>query len=77
MRSLPAILRPDREQQFLYTGYAKGVAVLDRKTLEYIGTVQPPGIIGTGHQIESDSKGNLYIAGPSPMLQTLLYKGNF
>jgi DNA-binding beta-propeller fold protein YncE len=66
---------PDAEQQFLYTGYGKGIAVLDRKTLEYLGTIQPPGILGAGHEIQSDTKGNLYIAQTGTGMQRLLFKG--
>jgi hypothetical protein len=66
---------PDPEQQFLYVGYGKGVAVVNRKTLEYIGTIQPPGILGAGHHINVDSKGNLYIAQTTAGMQRLLYKG--
>ena len=66
---------PDAEQQFLYVGYGKGIAVVDRKTLTYIGTIQPPGILGAGHHINVDSKGNLYIAQTTAGMQRLLYKG--
>ena len=34
------------DQQFLYVGYDKGIAVVDRKTLDYLGEIQPPGILG-------------------------------
>src|SRR6266853_480150 len=68
-------LSPDREQQFLYVGGGKGIVVVDRKTLEIVGTIQPPGIIGPGHHIASDSKGNIYIAQPSQGMQKLTFKG--
>src|SRR5499427_4620603 len=55
-------LSPDADQQFLYVGGGNGIFILDRKTLEIIGNIQPSGIIGAGHQIATDSKGNLYIA---------------
>ena len=68
-------LSPDREQQFLYVGGGKGIMVVDRKTLEVLGTIQPPGIIGTGHHIATNSKGNIYIAQPSQGMQKLTFKG--
>ena len=66
---------PDPEQQFLYVGYGKGIAIVDRKSLEYLGTIQPPGILGAGHLIQTDSKGNLYIAQTGAGMQRLLFKG--
>jgi DNA-binding beta-propeller fold protein YncE len=66
---------PDREQQFLYVGGGKGIVVVDRKTLDVVGAIEPPGIIGTGHHIATDSKGNIYIAQPSQGMQKLTFKG--
>jgi hypothetical protein len=66
---------PDADQQFLYVGYDKGIAVVDRKTLDYLGTIQPPGILGAGHHIQTDSKGNIYIAQTTAGMQRLTYKG--
>jgi DNA-binding beta-propeller fold protein YncE len=63
------------DQQFLYTGYNKGIAIIDAKTLEYLGTIQPPGILGAGHHIQTDSKGNIYIAQTTAGMQRLLFKG--
>jgi len=68
-------LSPDREQQFLYVGGGKGIMVVDRKTLDVVGKIEPPGIIGTGHHIATDSKGNIYIAQPSRGIQKLSFKG--
>jgi len=68
-------LSPDREQQFLYVGAGKGIMVLDRKTLEVVGNIQPPGIIGGGHLIATDSKGNIYIALTNKGMQKLTFKG--
>lgn len=56
-------LSADPEQQFLYVGGGDSIVVVDRKTLEILGTVQRQGILGGGHQIATDSQGNLYIAG--------------
>jgi hypothetical protein len=66
---------PDPEQQFLYVGAGKGIAVVDRQTLEVVGTIQVPGQLGPGHHIATDAKGNIYIAQTSAGLQKLVFKG--
>jgi NHL repeat len=68
-------LSPDREQQFLYVGAGKSIMVLDRKSLEVVGNIQPSGILGGGHLIQTDSKGNIYIAQTTMGLQKLAFKG--
>jgi hypothetical protein len=68
-------LSPDPAQQFLYVGGGKGIYIVDRKTLEIVGNIQPAGIIGPGHEIATDSKGNLYIAQTTAGLQKLTFKG--
>ncbi len=68
-------LSPDANQQFLYVGGGKGIYVLDRKTLEILGKIEPPGIIGEGHEIATDSKGNIYIAQTGAGMQKLAFKG--
>jgi DNA-binding beta-propeller fold protein YncE len=68
-------LSPDAEQQFLYVGGGNGIFVVDRKTLEIVGNIEPEGMIGAGHQIATDSKGNLYIAQTTAGLQKLTFKG--
>jgi len=68
-------LSPDPAQQFLYVGGGTGIYVVDRKTLEIVGNIQPAGIIGLGHEIATDSKGNLYIAQTAAGIQKLKYKG--
>jgi len=68
-------LSPDPNQQFLYVGGGNGIFIVDRKTLEIAGNIQPPGIIGPGHQIATDSKGNLYIAQTTAGIQKLTFKG--
>jgi hypothetical protein len=68
-------LSPDPAQQFLYVGGGKGIYVVDRKTLEIVGNIQPAGIIGPGHEIATDSKGNLYIAQTTAGMQKLTFKG--
>jgi hypothetical protein len=68
-------LSPNPAQQFLYVGGGKSIYVVDRRTLEIVGNIQPAGIIGGGHEIATDSKGNLYIAQTSAGLQKLIFKG--
>ncbi|HYR90630.1 MAG TPA: hypothetical protein VE422_41585 [Terriglobia bacterium] len=68
-------MSPDANQQFLYVGGDKGIFIVDRKTLEIVGNIEPPGIIGAGHQIATDSKGNLYIAQTTAGMQKLTFKG--
>jgi hypothetical protein len=53
---------PDQEQQFLYVGDGAAVDIVDRKSLELIGEIKPPGIVSS-HLITSDPKGNIYVAG--------------
>jgi sugar lactone lactonase YvrE len=68
-------LSPDQEQQFLYVGDGKEIAILDRKSLDQIGTINPPGMIGGGHLISTDAKGNIYIAATGQGLQRLNFQG--
>jgi hypothetical protein len=68
-------LSPDANQQFLYVGGGNGIFILDRKTLEIAGNIQPQGMIGPGHQIAVDSKGNIYIAQTTAGMQKLTFKG--
>jgi hypothetical protein len=68
-------LSPDPDQQFLYVGNGTDIVVVDRKTLEIVGSIKVPGMIGGGHQIATDSKGNLYIAQTTAGLQKLAFKG--
>ncbi len=68
-------LSPDPQQQFLYVGADKDIAIVDRKTLDVVGTVNPAGMIGAGHHIAVDSKGNLYIAQTATGMQKLVFKG--
>jgi NHL repeat len=66
---------PDPEQQFLYVGAGKDIAIVDRKTLDVVGSIAPKGMIGPGHHIDVDSKGNLYIAQTGSGMQKLVFKG--
>jgi DNA-binding beta-propeller fold protein YncE len=63
------------DQQFLYVGGDKTIAILDPKTLQMVGEINPPGIIGAGHHIQTDSKGNIYIAQTGMGMQKLVFKG--
>ncbi|MSO55515.1 MAG: hypothetical protein EXQ55_01115 [Acidobacteria bacterium] len=51
-------LSPDPQQRFLFVGDAGRIVVVNRKTLEVLSEFRSP-----GHQIATDSKGNLYTAG--------------
>jgi hypothetical protein len=66
---------PDQEQQFLYVGDGEAVAILDRKTLEVLGSIKVPGMQGGGHLINTDAKGNIYIANTGKGMQKLAFKG--
>jgi DNA-binding beta-propeller fold protein YncE len=68
-------LSHDPVQQFLYVGNGMDITIVDRRSLEIVGTIKVPGMIGGGHQIAVDSKGNLYIAGTAAGLQKLTFKG--
>jgi DNA-binding beta-propeller fold protein YncE len=68
-------LSPDAEQQFLYVGGGTDIVVVDRKSLEIVGAIEGGGLIGGGHQIGTDSKGNLYVAATNRGAQKLAFKG--
>ena len=68
-------LSPDSEQQFLYVGDGKEISIVDRKTLEIAGSIQGPGMLGGGHQIATDAKGNIYVAATGNGMQKLTFKG--
>jgi len=68
-------LSPDADQQFLYVGNGTDIVVVDRKTLEIVGSIKVAGMIGGGHEIATDSKGNIYIAQTTAGLQKLVFKG--
>ena len=68
-------LSADPVQQFLYVGNGQEIAIVDRWSLEIVGAIKVPGMIGGGHHIATDSKGNLYIAGTAAGLQKLTFKG--
>jgi DNA-binding beta-propeller fold protein YncE len=66
---------PDPGQQFLYVGGGAEVVVVDRKTLEIVESIKGAGMLGGGHQMATDSKGNLYTAQTNRGLQKLAFKG--
>jgi DNA-binding beta-propeller fold protein YncE len=68
-------LSPDRDQRFLYVGNGQDIVVLDRKTLGNLGSIKVPGMIGGGHELATDSKGNLYIAQTGAGMQRLRVRG--
>jgi DNA-binding beta-propeller fold protein YncE len=66
---------PDADQSFLYVGGDKDIAILDRKTMTLAGTITDPGVLGGGHHIATDAKGNIYVAGTGAGMSRLNYKG--
>jgi DNA-binding beta-propeller fold protein YncE len=66
-------LSPD--ERFLYVGHGKGIAVVDTASFAIVGQIEPAGIVGPGHQIATDSKGNIFIAQTGQGMQKLTYKG--
>jgi hypothetical protein len=68
-------LSPDSGQRHLYVGGGDDIVVVDRASLEIIGNIRPPGMIGGGHQIAADSRRNLYVAGSTRGLQKLVFTG--
>jgi hypothetical protein len=68
-------LSSDPEQQFLYVGDGKEIAILDRKSLDQVGAINIPGLIGGGHLITTDAKGNIYVAATGQGLQKLTFQG--
>src|SRR6202790_2778784 len=68
-------LSPDAQQQFLYVGGGTEIVVLDRKTLEVVESIRGEGMLGGGHLMATDSKGNIYVALTNRGLQKLEFKG--
>jgi DNA-binding beta-propeller fold protein YncE len=68
-------LSPDREQEFLYVGNGDDITIVDRRALTILGSIKPSGLRNGGHQIATDSKGNLYVAQTTMGLQKLMFKG--
>ena len=68
-------LSPDKAQRFLYVGGGTDIVVVDRKSLEIVTAISGPGMLGGGHQIATDSKGNIYVAATNRGLQKLKVTG--
>lgn len=68
-------LSADPEQQFLYVGDGKEISIVERKTIELVGSVKGSGMLGGGHQIATDAKGNIYVAATANGMQKLTFKG--
>jgi hypothetical protein len=51
------------------------IVVMDRKTLEVVQLIGGTEYLGGGHQIATDSKGNIYVAATTRGLQKLVFKG--
>ncbi len=66
-------LSPDPEQQFLYVGGGSGIMVFDRQSLDALTTIETT--VGTGHHIQTDSQGNLYIAATGVGYERLIFTG--
>jgi DNA-binding beta-propeller fold protein YncE len=66
---------PDSQQEFLYVGAGPEVDVLDRKTLKLVESIKGEGMLGGGHQMMVDLKGNLYTAQTTRGLQKLTFLG--
>ena len=68
-------LSADPAQQFLYVGNGQDIVIVERARFEIVGSIKVPGMIGGGHHLASDSRGNLYIAQTAAGLQKLTFKG--
>ena len=66
-------LSPDQEQRFLYVGGGSGIEVFDRLSLRFLASIKTS--VGTGHHIQTDSRGNLYIAATGVGYERLIYEG--
>jgi DNA-binding beta-propeller fold protein YncE len=68
-------LSADADQQFLYVGNGDNIVIVDRKAMAIVGSIKLPGMVGGGHHIATDSKGNIYVAATGMGFQKLTFKG--
>jgi DNA-binding beta-propeller fold protein YncE len=68
-------LSADPAQQFLYVGNGPDIVIVNRPAMEIVGSIKLSGMIGGGHHLATDSKGNLYVAATGMGLQKLAFKG--
>ena len=54
---------------------AGDIVVVDRVSLEIIGSIEVPGMIGGGHQIAVDSRRNIYVAGSTRGVRKIVFTG--
>jgi hypothetical protein len=53
----------------------KDISIVDRKSMMIVGTITDPAVLGGGHHMATDAKGNIYMAATSQGMSRLLYKG--
>jgi DNA-binding beta-propeller fold protein YncE len=68
-------LSHDPEQRFLYVGGGVDIVVVDRRTMQIVDLIGGQGFLGGGHQIATDSKGNIYVAATNRGMQKLVFRG--
>jgi DNA-binding beta-propeller fold protein YncE len=66
---------PDPQQKFLYVGGGSEIVVLNRKSLQIVEIIKGGGVLGGGHLMATDSKGNIYTAQTIRGLQKLTFTG--
>jgi DNA-binding beta-propeller fold protein YncE len=66
---------PDAQHKFLYVGAGSAIVVLDRKSLAIVETIKGEGMLGGGHLMATDAKGNIYTAQTTRGLQKLTFTG--